>query len=574
MLVEDLKFIQEKQKVSAFLDSLSKNTKLIELGLTLPEQNIYKNSKLNIAFVGQYSSGKSSLIKGLTGIDDIPIGSGVTTDEVAKYDYKSLVIWDTPGILAGKREQHDEMSFAAMDQSDLLVYVITNELFDNVVGAAFRDLCFAKRREKELLLVVNKCQRDSGTIETKLNALAEVLEPRIPEDFPIVFVDAESYFESLEEDDEEDKAELMALSNFKGFIEAIDQFSNERGLLGKVTTPLASIHTQLEELLGKLSVETPEQEALVELLQRKMRIVKGSQQQLQEQFDGALAELEQNIILSGDNIAESVDETLNEADFKEMQQRSINKVEEAVKQAQKKVEQLTATTLEALEADLKDLEESPLAASLKAALFDHYQAIEQLQVSADIDIQEQNVGEKYEASVKTQKTLESAGKGFSWLSKQAINESAKAGTRVASGSTLHKAVLEIGHFFGVKFKPYQAIKVAERIGSAAKFLGPVMALIGVFVQINDDVQQEKRNTALISARRDIRKGYRETVQEFKQAFTNRMEEFLNSHYATEIERIAEVLQDLQDTSEANIEQRQKVEKALAGLNSLRESLSA
>ncbi|MDT0497832.1 GTPase domain-containing protein [Algiphilus sp. W345] len=570
--MEELKFNQAKQMVSAFIADLSKRNELTELGLSFPNQDEYQNSKLNIAFVGQYSSGKSSLIKGLTGLDDIPIGSGVTTDQVTKYDYKDLVVWDTPGILAGEREQHDEASFTAMDQADLLVYVITNELFDDVVGAAFRDLCFTKGREKEILLAVNKSQRDSGTVETKLNGIAEVLEPRIPEDFPIVFVDAESYFESLEEEDEEDRAELMALSNFSGFIEAIDKFSQERGLLGKVTTPLAAIHTQLEELLGKLAAEDPTQEALVELLQQKMRILKTSQKQLQEQFDGNLAEMEQNILLIGDELAESVDDGLNEADFKQVQLRSADDVLAQVKQTQLKLEKIVDSALSTLESDLQELDTSPLAESLKAALSDHFQATDQLNANADIDIKTHNVGDKYEGSVKTQKTLKSAEKGFSWLSNQAINKTAKEGTKAASGSNLHKAVLEIGHFFGAKFKPHQAVNITEIIGSAAKFVGPVMALIGVIVQINDDIQQEKRAADLIAARRDIRKNYREIFLELKIEFVKRMDELSTSFYTTEIRHVSEALQDLQSTSEANIEQRQQIEKAISELNNLRDRL--
>jgi GTPase SAR1 family protein len=568
--MEELKFNQAKQMVSAFIADLSKRNKLTELDLSFPNQDEYQNSKLNIAFVGQYSSGKSSLIKGLTGLDDIPIGSGVTTDQVTKYDYKDLVVWDTPGILAGEREQHDEASFAAMDQADLLVYVITNELFDDVVGAAFRDLCFTKGREKEILLVVNKSQRDSGTVETKLNGIAEVLEPRIPEDFPIVFVDAESYFESLKEEDEEDRAELMALSNFSGFIEAIDKFSQERGLLGKVTTPLAAIHTQLEELLGKLAAEDPTQEALVELLQQKMRILKSSQKQLQEQFDGNLAEMEQNILLIGDELAESVDDGLNEADFKQIQQRSADDVLAQVKQTQLKLEKIVDSALSTLESDLQELDTSPLAESLKAALSDHFQATHQLNANADIDIETHNIGDKYESSVKTQQTLKSAEKGFSWLSNQAINKTAKEGMKAASGSNLHKAVLEVGHFFGAKFKPYQAINIAEKIGSAAKFIGPVMALIGVIVQINDDIHQEKRAADLIAARRDIRKNYREIFLELKIEFVKRMDELSTSFYTTEIRHVSEALQDLQSTSEANIEQRQQIEKAISELNNVRD----
>ena len=570
--MEELKFNQAKQMVLEFIADLPKRNELAELGLSFTNQDEYQNSKLNIAFVGQYSSGKSSLIKGLTGLDDIPIGSGVTTDQVTKYDYKDLVVWDTPGILAGEREQHDEASFAAMDQADLLVYVITNELFDDVVGAAFRDLCFTKGREKEILLVVNKSQRDSGTVETKLNGIAEVLEPRIPEDFPIVFVDAESYFESLEEEDEEDRAELMALSNFSGFIESIDKFSQERGFLGKVTTPLAAIHTQLEELLGKLAAEDPTQEALVELLQQKMRILKTSQKQFQEQFDGNLDEMEQNILLIGDELAESVDDGLNETDFKEIQQRSADDVLAKVKQTQLKLEKIVDSALSTLESDLQELDSSPLAESLKAALNDHFQATDQINANADIDIQSLNIGDKYKSSVKTQQTLKSAEKGFSWLSNQAINKTAKEGMKAASGSNLHKAVLEVGHFFGAKFKPYQAINLAEKIGSAAKFIGPVMAVIGVFVQINDDIQQEKRAADLIAARRDIRKNYREIFLEFKHEFVKRMDELSTSCYTVEIGRVSEALQDLQNTSEANIEQRQEVEKAISELNNLRDRL--
>ena len=570
--MEELKFNQAKQMVSAFIADLSKRNKLTELDLSFPNQDEYQNSKLNIAFVGQYSSGKSSLIKGLTGLDDIPIGSGVTTDQVTKYDYKDLVVWDTPGILAGEREQHDEASFAAMDQADLLFYVVTNELFDDVVGAAFRDLCFTKGREKEILLVVNKSQRDSGTVETKLNGIAEVLEPRIPEDFPIVFVDAESYFESLKEEDEEDRAELMALSNFSGFIDAIDKFSQERGLLGKVTTPLAAIHTQLEELLGKLAAEGPTQEALVELLQQKMRVLKSSQKQLQEQFDGNLAEMEQNILLIGDELAESVDDGLNEADFKQIQQRSADDVLAQVKQTQLKLEKIVDSALSTLESDLQELDTSPLAESLKAALSDHFQATHQLNANADIDIETHNIGDKYESSVKTQQTLKSAEKGFSWLSNQAIDKTAKEGMKAASGSNLHKAVLEVGHFFGAKFKPYQAINIAEKIGSAAKFIGPVMALIGLIVQINDDIHQEKRAADLIAARRDIRKNYREIFLELKIEFVKRMDELSTSFYTTEIRHVSEALQDLQSTSEANIEQRQQIEKAISELNNVRDRL--
>jgi hypothetical protein len=124
----------------------------------------------------------------LTGIENIKTGSGVTTDAVTQYQHKSLNIWDTPGILAGECEQHDAKALEAISKADLLVYVITNELFDDVVGAAFRDLCFKQGRAGEIMIVINKFESDSADKETKISGITQVLEPKIPEDFPIVLL--------------------------------------------------------------------------------------------------------------------------------------------------------------------------------------------------------------------------------------------------------------------------------------------------------------------------------------------------------------------------------------------------
>lgn len=45
-----------------------------------------------------------------------------------------------------------------------------------------------------------------------------------------------------------------------------------------------------------------------------------------------------------------------------------------------------------------------------------------------------------------------------------------------AGSGVHRGVLAVGKFVGIKFKPWQAVGVAKNIGNAAKFLGPVLAI--------------------------------------------------------------------------------------------------
>ena len=88
------------------------------------------DSVIRLVFAGQYSAGKSTIIKNLTGRTDIKTGGGITTEEVHEYDWNGIKIIDTPGIHTEQRPDHDEKSYKAILASDMLVFVITNELFD------------------------------------------------------------------------------------------------------------------------------------------------------------------------------------------------------------------------------------------------------------------------------------------------------------------------------------------------------------------------------------------------------------------------------------------------------------
>lgn len=565
--MEDIKFILHQQVINEFLSRVSSDPLLLEHGIKV---NSFNNAdmSINIAFVGQYSAGKSALIRVLTGDDSIQVGSGVTTDLVKKYPYKGISIWDTPGILAGEREHHDEASFKAMDESDLLVYVITNELFDPVVGAAFRNLCFDKGREKEILLVINKCENDSGSPEVKIASMAKVFEPRIPEDFPIVFVDAESYFDAIDENDVEDKAELMQLSNITGLVKKIDLFVEERGLLGKLTTPLSLLHTQILELNNRLSVEDPEQEVLVELLQRRLRILKASERQFNEQFQGIIGKNISSINLIGDELSESVQEGADVGDFEALQQKSCKDTDQLIDKTQSAVANLVETTLDILNAEMEELAASPLALDIK-----HMLAEFEVDANSISNISGRELSEDQKRSNKTKALLSSANKGLGWLAKQAVNKTAKAGAKVASGSNAHKAILEVGHFFGTKFKPHQAVKLADSLGKGAKFLGPVMAALGVVVQIYDDRQQEKYASEMLKARRDIRKEYRSLASNLEDEFNKEKVKFTQSVFLPQTTEIIATLSDFRDASGANADSCKQLEELITEIEGLRSEMS-
>ena len=78
---------------------------------------------IRLVFAGQYSAGKSSILKMLTGRDDIEIGEGITTQQANTYIWNGIEVIDTPGIHTELRPDHDEISYEAISSADMLVFV-------------------------------------------------------------------------------------------------------------------------------------------------------------------------------------------------------------------------------------------------------------------------------------------------------------------------------------------------------------------------------------------------------------------------------------------------------------------
>ncbi|MGP9664899.1 GTPase domain-containing protein, partial [Halomonas sp. AOP22-C1-8] len=321
---------------------------------------------LNLVFAGQYSSGKSSLIKMLTGIEDIKIGAGVTTGVVTQYQHESLTIWDTPGILAGECEQHDAEALEAIAKADLLIYVITNELFDDVVGAAFRNLCFNHGRAKEMMIVINKFESDSADKETKIAGITQVLEPKIPEDFPIVFTDAQSFFDSLDEEDEQERQELLALSNAEEFNNAIDGFVAQRGLYARLTTPLQLLQITLESKIDELTISDPLQKGLVSLLNQNKRVFQVNRRDLIKKVGTDLDKLNGQIVEQGNQLADALGGEQEE--FEKVQDSSTYECERLINSALEDLQVTVSECLSDLEAELVELANTPASLKINEAL--------------------------------------------------------------------------------------------------------------------------------------------------------------------------------------------------------------
>ena len=76
-------------RLEAKTRALLKETNNVELTRKMDSElaGLQDRKELRLAFVGQYSSGKSTIISALTGRKDIKIDANVATDHVSEYKY-------------------------------------------------------------------------------------------------------------------------------------------------------------------------------------------------------------------------------------------------------------------------------------------------------------------------------------------------------------------------------------------------------------------------------------------------------------------------------------------------------
>ena len=239
-------------------EELKKRAKQLFLDTKLDYSDTVEDSDIiRLVFAGQYSAGKSSIIKMLTERSDIAVGAGITTQEVHTYEWNGMEVIDTPGIGTEIRHDHDEISYKAFACADMIVYVVTNELFDSFLVEHFRKLAIEKDKAGEMVLVVNKMERTSeGNTKSQQDVISEdlikVLEPYTPEQLHLCFLDAESYLESKEENDLEIVEELAQRSGYYCFIETLNRFVSEKSLSAKLTTGLYILDEKLEKAIEDL----------------------------------------------------------------------------------------------------------------------------------------------------------------------------------------------------------------------------------------------------------------------------------------------------------------------------------
>lgn len=509
---------------------------------------------IRLVFAGQYSAGKSSIIKMLTGREDIIIGAGITTQKVHTYDWNGMEIVDTPGIHTELRPDHDILSYDAIASADMLVFVITNELFDSFLADHFRKLAIDRDKAGEMILVVNKMERaaDGNSPEQQeiiREDLRKVLAPYDPKQLSLCFLDAESYLDSIKERDSDSELadELEERSGYKQFIETLNSFVEQKRISSKLTTSLYQLDEQLQKTIHDLEPKNEDEDiaALEEHYLQQRHVLVNTRSQLQQEIGALYATATAQIRNLGLEGANLLVEGCKKEDVEMQLSDLIREVDHITEQCQHDADALIEKRYTEMGKHLEDNERSEFAQTLKAQLTDRF------------DTLPDNI----------KKMLNGAGPGLQKLGQAVADKAYKAGVNGGlkladfAGGAIHNLVLKAGHFLGHKFKPWEAVKWAKGAAVGARVLNILGVGVQVFMQIKSDQDADKARQELQRNRQNIRSQFNKVADDFDIFGRQYIQEYVYHPLEEPIKEIDTNLREIRDN-------RQRQSNALRELESL------
>lgn len=512
---------------------------LISAGVELQFRD-NKSDAIRLVFAGQYSAGKSSILKMLTGRTDIAIGADITTQQAHTYDWNGIEVVDTPGIHTQLRPDHDEISYEAIASADMLVFVVTNELFDSYMAEHFRKLAIDKDKAGEMILVVNKMDRTAeGNTGEQQNIIREdlkkVLEPYTPEQLNLSFLDAESYLESVEErsEDPELADELVARSGYAQFIDTLNRFVEEKSIPSKLTTELYVIDDRLEKAIKELQPKSSDADidALEENFMQQRHLLIEARGRMQQEVKDIYTTAAAQIRDIGLDAANLLVEGCKQDEVEDELQKSIRKAEDIIEKCQSDAVEVIDARLNEMGQQLEVIENSEFSRELKSRLYGKFEGLPE--------------------GIK--KIITNAGPGFQKAGQAVLNNAYKAGTQGGlkltnfSGSTIHQMVLKVGHGIGFKFKPWQAIKITKGIAIGGQVLSALGVGFSVFMQIKADQDEERIREDLKNNRQNIRSQFNVAANELEDYARQYIKDNVNRPLETSIATIDGNIQEIRDT---------------------------
>ncbi|MCP9932689.1 50S ribosome-binding GTPase [Cyanobium sp. Candia 9D4] len=469
-------------------------TALQEKANALQQQRLALGERalLSLAFSGQYSAGKSTIISALTGRSDIHISADVATDEVQAYRWRDIELWDTPGLFAD-RPDHTAKAEKALREADLIVYCLTTNLFDNVTAADFRRLAFENGFAPKIFLVVNKLSmvdvEDTDAYIANLTiSIDRTLAPHHLSGFHHAFMDAEEFREGVADEDEG----LLSSSRFEGFVQRLNDWVKQQGLLARLDPPIRLGLSCIDEALATLPDGTFEQNPELFLLNQQLRIVQSQQRRTAAEVSRIATSVVQHVRLLGEQLLSGElgeEESKAESGFR-------TGCEAINKSAFDDLNGILQEAYEQLQTKLDDFAREPFVAEYFASV--------EAGTAGSVPKPAEAAGTKSNPINDIAKDL--LGRG---AEKFSLPGGILSSSSQVAGTTGHQLVYTVGKFLGKDFRPWEAVNIAKGLGQVVGILSIALAAYSVYDHVNEESKAEERqrqaDNQLSEARSQIRK---------------------------------------------------------------------
>ena len=526
--------LEETKKVFAEYQDLG-------VDAALPDSMYTEDNAIKLVFVGQYSAGKSSIIKMLSGIDT-EIGAGIKTQEASTYKWNDLEIIDTPGIHTELRPDHDEKTYYQIDHAALLIFVVTNEGFDDRMGNHFRKLAIEQKRAKNMVLVVNKMDRTAlGNVpeqqEIISKDIAKVIEPYKAEDLYLSFLDTESYFEWKNESDEEMRSIYYEQSGYEPFVDHLNSFVKSRGLLSQIQGPLETLKSAITGVIGtSRNLSTDEDiDALEEVFRRKGQALLDGKRRIRVEIEELADTCAQKIKLEGAKAANAVEPGVSEESVKRQLETSQNQAELYISSCEDAMVNRLSEICEDVNRELSLIDHSAFAVQVQAGLDKKTLGLSKMP-TVPLANKPNAV-----AGLKNEQVLEMAVAGV----KMGAKGAAQIGMNLPVLGKVNAAgvVKNVGHFFGHKFAPWGAANLVKGAANVLGWIGIAFTAYQILNKVFGDDKEKEMQDSIRKAQEQIRnefeRGAEQVRTEIVQAANEKMDELTTPVLQAAGEKIAD-----------------------------------
>lgn len=530
------------------------NNEIVE-SLAKDIEEIENQKLLTVALIGQYSAGKSTIISALTGNKSIKIDADIATDKTTDYKWNNVLLTDTPGLWTDRKD-HDNITYKKIKESDLLIYCLTSDLFDDIILENFKKIAFEEKQKNKMMVVVNKMSMESGEYSELVGnykkSLNDSLEPYKIDEFPLCFIDAADYIEGVDENENE----LKELSHFNDFVKLINIFIKEKGIWAKFSTPIYRTISFIDNSI--LSITSKDNKEFLILINRIEKEVRFKKQLAYNRVAPLIMELSSTIISYSNDITSKIG--VESIDFDSMQKEIDIKIKKDIEETQIKIQEVLNEINEELNNTIKELFDSDLGKYVLDSINNSKLNINNVSLIDFTEIMSNfssisNITGKVAGSVKNFIGANNAG----------LILKAKD---LASGNQAVEIVKNIGHFFGVKFQPWGAINIVKNIGNVANFLGPILSIFAIGMEFANFVKDEENAKKLSRAKQDCYNEFSKISRDIEKQFNNQLESYIKEVFDKILEQIKNLRANMieeEKTSDSSVLKLKEYKKQLENM---------